>query len=87
MLNYDDTVERSLGGHFEDGYEQIDAGLYRFEPRKLAWTSASRVMHLHGSVHYGFYPGDPNRFRFEDKFEDLYITSATIIRTQSRTSL
>ncbi len=33
-----------------------------------------RLMHRHGSVHFGYRPGstDPNRFIFEDEFEDLY---------------
>jgi len=72
--NYDDTIERCLPvDAWHDGYISLDAGLYRFDPHKLADVSKSRMLHVHGSVLYG-YPrfSDPSRFNFEDDHEDLY---------------
>ncbi len=73
-LNYDDCLERSLnGGSWEDGFVQVDPGIHRFDPRRIVSSTLTRVLHLHGSVFYG-YPrfADPNRFIFEDQHEDLY---------------
>ena len=73
-LNYDDCVERSLDpGSWEDGFVELDPGLFRFDPARFIRVEETRILHLHGSVFYG-YPHfrDPNRFNFEDQHEDLY---------------
>lgn len=73
-LNYDNCVEQSLAaGSFEDGFVNLDPGISRFDPERIVNSTLTRILHLHGSVFYG-YPRftDPNRFLFEDQFEDLY---------------
>lgn len=72
--NYDDSVERCLPrGTWQDGFVPLDPGVNRFDPQVLWGGGLSRLLHLHGSVHYG-YPrfANPNRFVFEDDHEDLY---------------
>ena len=73
-LNYDNCVEQSLGdGNWEDGFSPLDPGIARFTPGPVVNAAKTRILHLHGSVFYG-YPrfANPNRFIFEDQFEDLY---------------
>jgi hypothetical protein len=70
--NYDSVVEQALGwGAKEQGYEQV-AGEEAF--RFIGQQSPPRLIHLHGSLHFGFRQAttDPNRFAFEDDHEDLY---------------
>ena len=72
--NYDSSIENALSGiPLVDGFELLDPGVYRFNPNVLINAGGSRVMHLHGSVHFG-YPNfaNPNRFIYQDHFEDLY---------------
>ncbi|HYV26387.1 MAG TPA: SIR2 family protein [Candidatus Eisenbacteria bacterium] len=73
-LNYDNCVEQSLTpGSWEDGFVNLDPGISRFVPAQIVNSAITRILHLHGSVFYGYprFPG-PNRFIFEDQFEDLY---------------
>jgi hypothetical protein len=73
-LNYDDCIERSLArAAWDDGFAALDPGILRFDPARIVNANATRVLHLHGSVFYG-YPRftNPNRFLFEDQHEDLY---------------
>lgn len=73
-LNYDNCVEQSLAaGSWEDGFVQVDPGIYRFDPARILNTTQNRVLHLHGSVFFGYPDPDiSNRFLFEDQHEDLY---------------
>jgi hypothetical protein len=73
-LNYDNCIELSLGvGSWEDGFTLLDPGIFRFDPERIVNSTITRILHLHGSVFYG-YPrfSNPNRFIFEDHHEDLY---------------
>ena len=73
-LNYDDCIERSLHpGSWDDGFANLDPGIFRFDPIRITNSRGTRVIHMHGSVFYG-YPQfrNPNRFLFEDQHEDLY---------------
>lgn len=74
-LNYDDCIERSLiPGSWEDGFEKSDSELYlRFNPAAVIDTSKTRILHLHGSVLYGYPVFDnSNQYIFSDQHEDLY---------------
>lgn len=79
-LNYDTCVERSLDS-YEDGFDELievsgfhERKAYRFNPRKLADTILSRVMHLHGCILYGQASPqkDPNQYIFKESYYDLY---------------
>ena len=82
-LNYDNCVENSLAADsWEDGFAPLDPGIYRFAPSNIVNSKKTRILHLHGSIFYG-YPRftNPNRFIFEDQHEDLYrFDSATDAR-------
>lgn len=72
--NYDDSIETCLDpDDWIDGYLPLDPGLRRFDAVALHQSGKTRLLHLHGSIYFG-YPRfcDPNRFMFEDHFEDLY---------------
>ncbi|QGG48874.1 SIR2 family protein [Heliorestis convoluta] len=71
-LNYDTCIEKSLPV-YKDGFERIDEGFCRFNPRDIVETNDSRIVHLHGSILYG-YPKfrSSNKYALEDSFEDLY---------------
>jgi hypothetical protein len=73
-LNYDNCVEQSLAaGTWEDGFVQVDPGIYRFDPTRILTGALTRILHLHGSVFFGYpHPDISNRFPFEDQHEDLY---------------
>lgn len=73
-LNYDNCVEQSLGtGTWEDGFVRVDPGVYRFDPTRILTGALTRILHLHGSVFFGYpHPDISNRFPFEDQHEDLY---------------
>lgn len=72
-LNYDTTVERSLG-QYEDGYEDTSEAYQHFSPSKLMINSRnlSTVQHLHGSIlfseafpmEYGFSHGNRDLYKF-----------------------
>lgn len=79
-LNYDTCVEKSLN-NYEDGFDELievsgfhERKAYRFNPRKLADTVLSRVMHLHGCILYGQASPqkDPNQYVFKESYYDLY---------------
>jgi hypothetical protein len=71
--NYDTIVEQAIGlGATEQGFDPVsNESVSRF-CRHL--PPAPRLLHLHGSIQFGYRPGntDPNRFVYEDEFEDLY---------------
>ena len=73
--NYDMCIEKSLDGHieYEDGFENLEDGVYSFRPRNILNSNKTKIMHLHGSIYYG-YPKftDPNRYIYEYDHEDLY---------------
>jgi hypothetical protein len=73
-LNYDNCVEQSLpAGNWEDGFVQVDPGIHRFDPGRIFNTTLTRIVHLHGSVFFGYpHPEFSNRYPFEDEHEDLY---------------
>jgi hypothetical protein len=51
----------------------LEPGVFRFKPSRIVNTTTTRILHLHGSVFYGYLrPANPNRFIFEDQHEDLY---------------
>lgn len=73
-LNYDTLLEKVLKD-IEEGFEMIPGESFaRFNPIKLR-NSNKRLMHLHGSIHYG-YPRynitTLNQNIFVDDFHDLY---------------
>ena len=72
-LNYDDILELALGdNNCEDGYVDTGHGYCRFDPRRIAETQKTRLMHLHGSIRYGYPRAVVNQYLFEDTHEDLY---------------
>lgn len=68
-LNYDNVLEQ-IDPQLEDGFPPA-SNWSRFDPRRL-WTSKeSTILHLHGSIFYGYLlPSDQKQFI--DRFEDLY---------------
>jgi hypothetical protein len=81
-LNYDDTIEQSLGEDaHEDGFVLTNEGNARFEPKALRHSGKTRILHLHGSTRYGYPVKTFNEFAFEDDFHDVYrMESATAAR-------
>ena len=69
-LNYDTTVEHSLGDYV-DGFVKCYPGYMRFEP-EVIWNSTDRatVNHLHGCVLYG--DPNPEPVQFHYSHHDLY---------------
>jgi len=65
-LNYDDLIETSLHGEYEDGFQEIDKLLdieckdfKGFNPKKLLESKdKTTINHLHGSIHYGNIPNE-----------------------------
>ena len=79
-LNYDTCLENSLM-NYEDGFDTtvkpmgIKGGsAKRFNPRKLADTQESRIMHIHGCIQYGpaIPSQNPNEYSFRESFYDMY---------------
>jgi hypothetical protein len=78
-LNYDNTIEHSLQPlhHLEDGYSLSaqPSSFARFEPTHFCGYHGSRMMHLHGNIHFGF---DPMRTlntstqMFDDEWGDVF---------------
>jgi hypothetical protein len=71
--NYDDLLETALP-QLNQGFQQIPGeDTKRFSPHALRKTE-SRLVHLHGSIHWGYRSGaaDVNRFAFQDSWHDLY---------------
>jgi SIR2-like domain len=73
-LNYDNCIEQSLiRNTWEDGFYQIDPGIHRFDPAQIVNSTLIRILHLHGSVFFGYpHPNVSNRFAYEDEHEDIY---------------
>lgn len=73
-LNYDDCVEKAvLPAVLDDGYEEPEENVQRFNPTQLRSSKTSRILHLHGSLRYGYARfADLNKYIFEDVHEDLY---------------
>lgn len=71
-LNYDTCIEQSLP-KFEDGFEATQYSFKRFNPRKLNYSTDSKILHLHGCIHYGYNrSSNINEYTLEDDFHDLY---------------
>jgi len=74
-LNYDTLTEDALPS-LDDGFRPIlDEQSRRFDPAAFSSPpSNGRLIHLHGSVRFGYRPFhvNPNRFAFEDAHQDLY---------------
>jgi len=71
-LNYDTCIEQSLP-KLEDGFELTEESFERFNPRKLNQSNKSKILHLHGCIHYGYDRStDSNKYVLEDDFHDLY---------------
>lgn len=70
-LNYDATVEHSLG-EYEDGYEEISENYQHFSPTKLMENSRglSTIQHLHGSILYA--EAFPHEYNYSHGNRDLY---------------
>lgn len=54
-LNYDRCIENII--EYTDGFDRPVLGVSKFNPKILEKTDKSRIMHLHGSINYG-YPRD-----------------------------
>ena len=52
-LNYDNLLEQMSPG-LQDGFEPSPTWS-RFDANRLLGTKSSRILHLHGSIHYGVY--------------------------------
>lgn len=78
-LNYDNCIEQALTrGNWEDGFIQVDPGIHRFDPTRIVNSTTTRMLHLHGSVFFGYpYPDVSNRFAFGDEHEDIYRFDST----------
>ncbi len=70
-LNYDDVIEYCLS-KFEDGYESSE-NPSRFHIKKLLITKLNRIVHLHGSILFG-YPSTElyNKYALEEESSDLW---------------
>jgi hypothetical protein len=72
-LNYDTFIDQALSG-MEEGFVQVPGEIFsRFDPNQLLGAK-NRIMHLHGSIHYGHLPGDQMAGQLGriDAWEDLY---------------
>jgi len=73
-LNYDTLLEHALNITARDqGFELVpNEHVWRFSERAL--PPRPKLMHLHGSIHFGDreHQNDPNRFTYEDEWEDVY---------------
>jgi hypothetical protein len=67
-LNYDNVLEQ-MSPDLEDGFGS-PTSWSRFDKTRLRGTKKSRILHLHGSIHYGYLPPHQER-RFIDYGEDL----------------
>jgi hypothetical protein len=67
-LNYDDLLEQILPD-IEGGFEPSPTWS-RFDVNRITGVDKSRVLHLHGSIYYG-YLRHPEERQFIDYFEDL----------------
>lgn len=72
-LNYDTCIEQSLN-NYEDGFVATSYNFKRFNPAILFKTKKTRIMHLHGSINYGFgrTTDNPNEYALEDDFNDIH---------------
>lgn len=79
-LNYDNLFEQMNPG-LEDGYER-PVTKSRFNRDRLFKTKRSRILHLHGSIHFGYLP-HVERSPFTEFEEDLirYESAAEARRT------
>lgn len=71
--NYDDLLEQALPS-LGQGFVPISGErVRRFDPRALD-TATNRLVHLHGSIHFGERErdSDDNRFAYQDDRNDLY---------------
>jgi hypothetical protein len=71
--NYDSLIEQALPGIVQ-GFAPISGEqTHRFDPRVLG-AATQKLMHLHGSIHFGYRETSApvNRFAYEDEWEDLY---------------
>jgi hypothetical protein len=73
-LNYDSLFEQ-IHPSLEDGYERTIARS-RFNRERLLKTKGSRVLHIHGSIHFGYLPPGETR-QFVDFEEDLIRYAST----------
>ncbi len=81
-INYDDTIERVLPYHKNGFEENIEDGLYRFDPKSFykSITEDPIVINLHGSIHFGYFPTDyrgkgmrePRDYFIVQNWDDLY---------------
>ena len=78
-LNYDNCIEQSLPRDtWEDGFYQIEPGIHRFNPAQIVSSTVTRMLHLHGSVFFGYpHPDVSNRFAYEEEHEDIYRFDST----------
>lgn len=70
-LNYDPCMEQGIGVALEDGFVNTGRGFYRFDPRQIRSSKMNRILHLHGSILYG-YIRTSNVYAYDDDHEDLY---------------
>jgi len=79
-LNYDNLLEQVHPG-FEDGFPTTPKGA-RFDPHRLWASRESNILHLHGSIFYGYLPTSEQK-GFVDYHDDLckYRSSAEARQT------
>ena len=82
-LNYDTTIEQSLG-KYEDGFELIESnaeGISAFNPKRLLKNpdALSTVQHLHGCIYYsGCLPVECNKTHsYRDMFKTKSVQEAS----------
>jgi hypothetical protein len=71
--NYDDLLEQAIPA-LNQGFVPItDEEISRFTPNELRQAS-DRLVHLHGSIHFGYrdFRVNSNRFAFQDSWNDVY---------------
>ncbi len=75
-LNYDTTIEESLGQYVDGFHIEKKSNFSRFYPSRLRrFHNKHTCIHLHGCIEYG-YPyiviEEPEMYLFEDNLQDLY---------------
>lgn len=75
-LNYDSTIQNTLGSLCTDGYKCTDnEKIQNFAIEELYKDDKSKVLNLHGSILLGYSISrniNVNRYIYTDEFHDLY---------------
>jgi hypothetical protein len=78
-LNYDNTIEQSLGDNYDDGFEKTGYPCwYKFNCQKLLNAKGHKVSHLHGNILFGKPFDDGGSYdKYKDEPQDLYKRDAS----------